>query len=90
MMATGIVAGSVAGWSPIGRRSEEGSGFSQNGRSQLEDQEGVEVHPDTDPRDPVIVKEPDASHAPPSQVPEIPAAPAKPSQSSLAPPQPAC
>ncbi len=90
MMATGIVAGSVAGWSPIGRRSEEGSGFSQNGRSQLEDQEGVEVHPDTDPRDPVIVKQPDASHAPPSQVPEIPAAPAKPSQSSLAPPQPAC
>jgi len=86
MMATGIVAGSVAGWSPIGpvgRRSEEGSGFSQDARSQLEDQEGVEVHPDTSSHDPVIVKNPEASHAPPSQIPAF----AKPGPSSLAPPQ---
>lgn len=46
----GIVAGSVAGWSPIGRRSEDGSSmrFSQSdGRSQLDGHEGTEVHPGT-------------------------------------------
>jgi len=87
MMATGIVAGSVAGWSPIGKRSEEGSRFSSDGRSQLEDQEGVEIHPATSPHDPVIVDKPEASHAPPSQVPEIKPAPPKRGASSLAPPQ---
>lgn len=92
MMATGIVAGSVAGWSPIGpvgQRSEEGSRFSQEGRSQLEDQEGVEVHPGTSSHDPIVVKRPEASDAPPSQVPELTPATAKPGPSSLAPPQPA-
>lgn len=52
----GIVAGSVAGWSPIGRRSEDGSSmrFSQSdGRSQLEGHEGTEVHPAASPHDPV-------------------------------------
>lgn len=87
MMATGIVAGSVAGWSPIGRRSEEGSRFTPDGRSQLEDQAGVEVHPTTNSRDPVIVNNPEASHKPPSQVPETAPAPAKRGVSSLAPPQ---
>ena len=45
----GVVAGSVAGWSPIGKRDEEGQGgFSQtDGKSRLEGQEGVEVHPET-------------------------------------------
>lgn len=50
----GIVAGSVAGWSPIGRRSEDGSSmrFSQSdGRSQLDGQEGTEVHPTTSTHD---------------------------------------
>ena len=86
MMATGIVAGSVAGWSPIGRRSEEGSRFSHNGRSQLEDQEGVEIHPATGSHDPVVVENPDAILAPPSQIPEIAPASSKKSASSLAPP----
>lgn len=92
MMATGIVAGSVAGWSPIGtigRRSGEGSRFSQDGRAKLEDQEGVEVHPDTSPHDPIISKQPEASHTPPSQVPETTPPPVKPGPSTLAPPQPA-
>ena len=85
MMATGIVAGSVAGWSPIGRRSEEGpSRFSQDGRSQLRDQDGVEIHPGTDSRDPVVVDDPKAKDVPPSQVPEITPAPGP---SRLAPPQ---
>lgn len=83
MAATGIVAGSVAGWSPIGRRSEEGqSRFSHDGRSQLEHEQGVEIHPATSSHDPVVVEHPEAKHAPPSQVPEITPAP-----SSLAPPQ---
>lgn len=92
MMATGIVAGSIAGWSPIGpanQLSEEDSRFSQAGRSQLEGEEGVEVHPDTSKDDPVITKESEASGGPPSQVPGIRPAPAKSKLSSLAPVQPA-
>lgn len=83
MAATGIVAGSIAGWSPIGRRSEEGqSRFSHDGRSQLEHEEGVEIHPATSSHDPVVIEHPEMKNAPPSQVPEITPAP-----SSLAPPQ---
>lgn len=68
----GIVAGSIAGWSPIGRRDEDGSvSFSQDrGRSTLEDQEGVEVHPATKPDDPVVVRDLSATLEPPSQYPE--------------------
>ena len=50
----GIVAGSVAGWSPIGRRSEDGSSmrFSQSdGRSQLDGHDGTEVPPATSSHD---------------------------------------
>ena len=83
MAATGIVAGSVAGWSPIGRRSEDGhSRFSQDGRSQLEQEQGVEIHPATGSLDPVIVERSEAKVAPPSQVPET-----TPTPLSLAPPQ---
>ena len=68
----GIVAGSVAGWSPIGRREEEStSRYSQTrDRSGLEDQEGLEIHPETDPHDPIIVVDPTPSNLPPSQNPE--------------------
>ena len=79
MMATGIVAGSVAGWSPIGRRSEEGSTFTP---SQLEDQAGVEVHPATSSHDPVVVRKPEDVGEPPSQVAETAPAFAKPGPSS--------
>ncbi|KAL8859356.1 MAG: hypothetical protein Q9178_004034 [Gyalolechia marmorata] len=69
----GIVAGSVAGWSPIGRRDEETSpGFSeQRGRSELESRGGVEVHPKTSADDPIIAQNPKRSKDPPSQVPEL-------------------
>ena len=87
MMASGIVAGSVAGWSPIGRRSEEGLGSATNGRSQLLDQEGIEVHPATSSHDAAGLDRPKESHAPPSQVPELTPKPAKSGNSSLAPPQ---
>lgn len=83
MAATGIIAGSVAGWSPIGQRSEERqSRFSHDGRSQLEHEEGVEIHPATSSHDSVVVEHPEVRNTPPSQVPEITPAP-----SSLAPPQ---
>lgn len=69
----GIIAGSVAGWSPIGRREEETStGFSESrGRSELESRDGVEIHPGTSSNDPVIAHDPKQSKDPPSQVPEL-------------------
>ncbi|KAL8770073.1 MAG: hypothetical protein Q9209_004111 [Squamulea sp. 1 TL-2023] len=69
----GIVAGSVAGWSPIGRREEEAStGFPESrGRSELESRDGVEIHPGTSANDPVIAHDPKQSKDPPSQVPEL-------------------
>ena len=69
----GVIAGSIAGWSPIERRDGEGgpSRFpSIDGRSALEAQEGVEVHPGTEANDPVIVEDPAAVEHPPSQFPE--------------------
>ncbi|KAL9122726.1 MAG: hypothetical protein Q9187_000726 [Circinaria calcarea] len=69
----GIIAGSIAGWSALDRRDEEG-GSSRlpqlHDRSELEKEPGVEVHPDTKASDPVLA---DGSHsmtAPPSQRPE--------------------
>ena len=70
----GIIAGSIAGWTAIDRRDEEGVSSRLprlHDRSELEKEPGVEVHPDTKADDPVLV---DGSHslpAPPSQLPEI-------------------
>ena len=63
----GLVAGSVAGWSPIGRRSEDGNSmrFSQSdGRSQLDGHEGTEVHPATSSHD-LVSSENEHVHAEP-------------------------
>lgn len=67
----GIVAGSVAGWSPIGRREGESSSrySSTRDRSELENQDGLEIHPETDSRDPIITN-PTSINLPPSQHPE--------------------
>ncbi|KAL8957992.1 MAG: hypothetical protein Q9193_004864 [Seirophora villosa] len=69
----GIVAGSVAGWSPIERRADEQpTAFSETrGRSELQSREGVEVHPGTSADDPVISYNPHQNKAPPSQVPQL-------------------
>lgn len=63
----GIIAGSVAGWSPIERPNEE-QGWGR-GRADLENTPGVELHPATKPSDNVIVEEPQDTEAdlPPSQ-----------------------
>ncbi len=77
----GVVAGSIAGWSPIDRANApgepEGAGGDAStapkleGRGDLEAQEGVVVHPGTDPRDPVITSDThDPSQPPPSQLSE--------------------
>ena len=68
----GVVAGSIAGWSPIGRREEGNSvDFSHDRpRASIEEREGIEVHPNTKPDDPVIVRDPSASSEPPSQNPD--------------------
>lgn len=84
----GIIAGSVAGWSPIDRTSHDNESmrFSRShGRAELESREGVEIHPATKSDDPIVVEEPiTGSDVPPSQIPEITPAPAF--GSSLAPP----
>ena len=69
----GVIAGSIAGWSPIPRDRDEGSsGFQEfHGRTELETQEGLEIHPETDPQDPVIVDPKPKDEEPRSQIPDI-------------------
>lgn len=73
----GVVAGSIAGWSPIGKRDEDATtGFSESdGRHQLENQDGVEIHPSTSAQDTVITQDPSQTNLPPSQIPEDTPAP---------------
>ncbi|KAF1992708.1 calcium-translocating P-type ATPase [Amniculicola lignicola CBS 123094] len=66
----GIVAGSIAGWSPIDRPGGDNDSlkFSRDrSRSDLEAQEGIEVHPDTKSTDRVLVPHPEQYNFPPSQ-----------------------
>lgn len=75
----GIIAGSVAGWSPIerGYGDSDSMKFSRSrGRSELEGREGVEVHPDTAPEDPIITENPRNLNLPPSQVEDATPSPA--------------
>ncbi|CAL3970873.1 unnamed protein product [Diplocarpon coronariae] len=70
----GIIAGSVAGWSPIERSygDNESPRFSRSqGRSELETSGDVEVHPDTKPEDPIITENPHGLSVPPSQDPGL-------------------
>lgn len=74
----GIIAGSVAGWSPIERNygDNDSMRFSRSrGRSELEGRDDVVVHPQTASDDPIITENPHGLDAPPSQVPEITPAP---------------
>jgi Ca2+-transporting ATPase len=75
----GIIAGSVAGWSPIerGHGDNDSIRFSRSrGRSELESRDGVELHPSTKSDDPLIVEDPQPLGAPPSQMDDIKPAPA--------------
>lgn len=71
----GIIAGSIAGgWSPIERGQGESDSI-QFSKSQVHGGivgiNGIEVHPDTSPDDPVIVENPEKSRVPPSQNPAL-------------------
>ncbi|CAO2654722.1 Nn.00g114550.m01.CDS01 [Neocucurbitaria sp. VM-36] len=66
----GIVAGSVAGWSPIdpGNGDNDSIKFGRNATKQdLEAQEGIEVHPDTKSTDQILAPSPTDYRGPPSQ-----------------------
>ncbi|RMZ72554.1 calcium-translocating P-type ATPase PMCA-type [Pyrenophora seminiperda CCB06] len=66
----GIVAGSVAGWSPIDRSNNDNDSikFSRNATKQdLESQDGISVHPDTKSIDPILAPDASEYRGPPSQ-----------------------
>jgi Ca2+-transporting ATPase len=66
----GIVAGSIGGWSPIDRPDgdKDSLKFSRKAsKSDLEAQEGIEVHPDTKPNETVLAPTPNEYRGPPSQ-----------------------
>ncbi|KAL4886566.1 hypothetical protein BJY04DRAFT_213327 [Aspergillus karnatakaensis] len=69
----GVVAGSIAGWSPIERPGEGGDTFKFdfNRNGGLSRQQGIEVHPDTAPDDSVVNDIPSTSSTPPSQNPDL-------------------
>ena len=74
----GIIAGSVAGWSPIerGHSAEDGAPFSRSrGRTELDETGQVELHPRTSPNDPVITENPSQLDGPPSQIEGVSAVP---------------
>ena len=69
----GVVAGSIAGLSPIERREgdDDSLKFSRGfSKAELEGQSGIEVHPRTRTDDPIIVPEPLSLGVPPSQLTE--------------------
>jgi Ca2+-transporting ATPase len=75
----GIIAGSVAGWSPIerGYGDNDSMKFSRSrGLSELEGREDIEILPGTASDDPIITENPHNLDAPPSQIEEITPAPA--------------
>ena len=70
----GVIAGSVAGWTPVDRAGGEDfpPPFSRSlPQSGLGGQSGIEVHPETRPDDPIIGDAPTSSHIPPSQNPDL-------------------
>lgn len=74
----GIIAGSVAGWSPIERSyGDNDAMFSRaGGKSQFSNRDDVEIHPGTKPDDPIVTEDPHHLDAPPSQIEMITPAPA--------------
>jgi Ca2+-transporting ATPase len=81
----GIIAGSIAGWSPIERNYDDNDSVRHSrskGRRDLESQDGVEIHSGTRADDPIILENPHHHDAPPSQIPELTPAPP-----NLSPPQ---
>ncbi|KAF2703216.1 calcium-translocating P-type ATPase [Pleomassaria siparia CBS 279.74] len=66
----GIVAGSIGGWSPIDRPAGDNDSlrFSRKAsKADLEAQEGIEVHPDTNANEAIPAPPPNEYHGAPSQ-----------------------
>ncbi|KAF3042849.1 hypothetical protein E8E11_007014 [Didymella keratinophila] len=66
----GIVAGSVGGWSPIGKDAGDTGSlkFSRSmNKDDLEAQQGIEVHPQTKSSDPILAPDAHEYRGPPSQ-----------------------
>ena len=76
-LMAGAIAGTIAGWPPVERREGDSNTLEVpqiHDRADLEDQEGVEIHPDTKADDPILAEVGVSSKKPPSQAPEnIPA-----------------
>ncbi|KAJ5982036.1 Calcium-transporting ATPase 2 [Penicillium sp. IBT 35674x] len=70
----GIVAGSIAGWSPIERGHDDADSMSfptMGAHGGLDGQQGIEVHPDTAADDRVLGEYSVNSKKPPSQNPDL-------------------
>lgn len=70
----GVVAGSIGGWSPVERPPEETESFkfSPNAPHRgMDQQQGIEVHPETAEDDQIVGEYDAASSTPPSQNPDL-------------------
>ncbi|KAJ5702711.1 ATPase P-type K/Mg/Cd/Cu/Zn/Na/Ca/Na/H-transporter [Penicillium malachiteum] len=70
----GIVAGSIAGWSPIERGHDEADSMTfpaMGPHGGLDHQQGIEIHPDTAADDRVVGEYTHNSKTPPSQNPDL-------------------
>ncbi|PYI19327.1 P-type calcium ATPase [Aspergillus japonicus CBS 114.51] len=70
----GVVAGSIAGWSPIERTQGDGEPFriqADSPHGGLDKQQGIEIHPDTAADDQIVGNFKGASKTPPSQNPDL-------------------
>lgn len=69
----GVVAGSIAGWSPIEQPKEpESISFPTNAPHRgLDQQQGIEIHPQTTADDQVVVDYNATANTPPSQNPDL-------------------
>ncbi|KAJ5578083.1 ATPase P-type K/Mg/Cd/Cu/Zn/Na/Ca/Na/H-transporter [Penicillium hispanicum] len=70
----GVVAGSIAGWSPIERTHDEADSFTfpaTDPHAGLDRQQGIELHPDTAADDRIVGEYSTTSKTPPSQNPDL-------------------
>lgn len=70
----GVVAGSIAGWSPVERGDWEANSIqfpSDSPHGGLDRQQGIEIHPETADNDNLVADYSAASSVPPSQNPDL-------------------
>ncbi|CAL5870662.1 uncharacterized protein PFLUO_LOCUS4902 [Penicillium psychrofluorescens] len=66
----GVIAGSIAGWSPI-ERPQDTAFPASSPHAGLARQEGIEIHPETAADDRIVNEYPTQSNMPPSQNPDL-------------------